>query len=277
VKNSASFGIAIGAFLILVLGAAYIVVLREPGSLFFPFAALIFIAAPLTGATIAALKAYTNKTPVFLRVAGAVFALAALSFILTYAIYPAFQRTSVLLPASCGSFAGAQPPASFVYDLPGVGPTTLVTSDARSALVAAIDFRSPPFPSTVYLVRKSDYHILWSAHFANDLIAAKIDDGKDGTLYLYNDKLGFWIDSRTGLPERKIFTIDNYGGISPSDRPVFASAASTGRWYMETSAMISSWNQDGSVVLRRRVIFNGTAFNCYVNGSTGSVEQLWSR
>ncbi|MDR3700686.1 MAG: hypothetical protein P4L56_13665 [Candidatus Sulfopaludibacter sp.] len=259
--------------MILVLGAAYIVVLREPGSLFFPFAALIFIAAPLIGATIAALKAYTNKTPVFLRAAGAVFALAALSFILTYAIYPASQRTSLLLPASCGSFAGAQPPASFVYDLPGVGPATLVTSDARSALVAAIDFRNPPFPSTVYLVRKSDNHILWSAHFANDLIAAKIDDR---TLYIYNDKLGFWIDSHTGLPERKIFTIDNYGGISQSDRPVIASAAATGRWYMETSAMISSWNQDGSVVPRRRLIFNGTAFNCYINGSTRSVEQLWS-
>lgn len=272
-KNPARFGIAIGAFLILVLGAAYIVLLREPGSLFYPFAALIFVVAPLIGATIAALKAYTNKFFVFLRAAGTVFALSALSFILTYAVYPASQRTSVLLPASCGGFAGAQSPAGFVYNLPGVGPVMLVTSDARSALLAAIDFRNPPFPSTVYLVRKSDNHILWNAHFANDIIAAEIDDG---TLYIYNDKLGFWIDLRTGLPERKILTIDNYGGISQSDRPVIASAASTGRWYMETSATISSWNQDGSVVPRRRLIFNATAFNCYISGATRGVEQLWS-
>jgi hypothetical protein len=81
---------------------------------------------------------------------------------------------------------------------------------------------------------------------------------------------------RTGLPERKILTIDNYGGISQSDRPVIASAASTGRWYMETSATISSWNQDGSVVPRRRLIFNATAFNCYISGATRGVEQLWS-
>jgi hypothetical protein len=153
--------------------------LREPGSLFYPFAALIFVVAPLIGATIAALKAYTNKFFVFLRAAGTVFALSALSFILTYAVYPASQRTSVLLPASCGGFAGAQSPAGFVYNLPGVGPVMLVTSDARSALLAAIDFRNPPFPSTVYLVRKSDNHILWNAHFANDIIAA-VGGGEKG-------------------------------------------------------------------------------------------------
>jgi hypothetical protein len=273
-KNSARLGIVFGAFLIVAAGGAYIAILREPGSLFYCFAALIFIAAPLIGATVAALRAHTNKTAAFLRAGGATFGLAALSFLLTYAVYPEFQRTNVLLPASCGNFAGAQPTASFLYDLPGVGATTMLTGDAKSVLVAAIDYRNPPFPSTVYLVRKGDNHILWSERFADDIIAAKISDG---TLYIYNDKLGFWIDSRTGLPERKIFTIDNYGGLSQSDRPVIASTAATGHWYMETTAVISSWNQDGSVVPRRRVTFNGTAFNCYIDGSTASVAQLWTR
>jgi len=274
VKHSARFGIAIGALLILALGMVYIVLLREPGSFFYPFAALVFVGAPLGGATAAARRSYANRTAVFLRAASATCGLAALSFIVAYAVYPASQRTSVLLPASCGSFPGSQAPASLVYDLPGVGAATFLTDDRESALVAAIDFRNPPFPSTVFLVRKSDHRILWSAHFPNDIVAAKIDKG---TLYIYNDKLGFWIDSRTGLPERKLFTIDNYGGLSPSDRPVIASTASTGRWYMETSAMISSWNLDGSVMPRRRVVFNALAFNCYINGSTGIVEQLWSR
>jgi hypothetical protein len=146
-----------------------------------------------------------------------------------------------------------------------------MTSDAQTALVAAIDFAHTPFPSTVYLVQKSDGHILWSMRFANDILSAAIDAG---TLYLYNDKLGYWIDTRTGLPMRNYFTIDNFGGLSPTDRPVLVAGAATGHGYMETTAVISSWRADGSVVSRRHLTFNSIALNCFIAGLTGSVTQL---
>jgi hypothetical protein len=265
-------GLGLGAVLMLVAGTAYLTLLREPGSLFYSFGALVFVVSPLIGAATAVLKTRTNKILTFVAASGALFGLAVLLFVFTYAAYPEFERTSVQLPAFCGDFGnGAHPPASFVYELPGTGPTTLITSDAQTALLAAIDFEHAPFPSTVYLVQKSDGRILWSMQFANDIISAAIDNG---TLYLYNDKLGYWIETRTGWPTNNFFTIDNYGGLSQTDRPVIASGAATGRWYMETTAVISSWHADGSVVSRGHVTFNSIAFNCFVAGMTGSVTQL---
>lgn len=274
--TSATYGIGVGAIAISVLGVAYLALLREPGSLFYLFAGLIFVGAPLMGATAAVRKsdANTSKIRVFLRACTGVFGLAVLAFILTYAVYPQFQRTTVQLPAFCGGFAASGPPPGFDYEIPGIGAGILLAGDSQAALAAAVDWTNPPFHSTVYLVRKSGRQILWSSRFENDIIAASIDGG---TLYLYNDKLGFWIDAANGRPKRELFTIDNYGGLSQTDRPVLISSAPTGRWYMETTAMISSWNIDGSVATRRRVAFNSIAFNCLVTGATGAVTQLWSR
>jgi hypothetical protein len=265
-------GLCLGAVLTLVAGAAYLALLREPGAWFYAFAALIFVASPLIGAATAVLATHTHRLRNFLATGSALFGLALLLFVFAYAVYPELERTSVQLPAYCGDFgSGAHPPAPFVYNLPGVGTTTLMTSDEQSAVVAAIDFAHAPFPTTVYLMQKSDGRILWSMRFDNDLLSAALDAG---TLYLYNDKLGYWIDARTGLPTHNFFTIDNFGGLSPTDRPVLVAGAATGRWYMETTAVISSWRADGSVVSRRHITFNSIAFNCFIAGLTGSVTQL---
>ena len=171
--------------------------------------------------------------------------------------------------AVCGGFSGPPPHAGFTYELPGVGRTVLLSQDAQAVLVEAIDTANPPFPATVYLAHKNRQRILWSAHFDNDIIAAKIDGG---TLYIYNDKLGYWIDARTG--QRELFTIDNYGGLSATDRPILAPRASTGRWYMETAPPPSSWNADGAVRPHHRVS-SAAASNCYFDGATSTVTRLW--
>jgi len=267
-------GLGLGAGLVLAAGWVYLSLLHEPGALFYLFAGLVFVAGPLLGAALAGLKTRRRRAVAFVATGGAVFGLAGLLFVFIYVVYPIFQRTSVALPEFCGQFGGgAHPPPAFVYTLPGVGPTTLVTSDAQTAVVAAIDFEQAPYPSTVYLVRKSDGRRLWSMRFANDLISAALDNG---TLYLYNDKLGYWVNTTTGLPIADFFTIDNYGGLSETDRPVLGPGAApaqsaTGRWYNETTAVISSWRADGSVISRRRVTFNSLAFNCFIDGATGSV------
>jgi hypothetical protein len=99
---------------------------------------------------------------------------------------------------------------------------------------------------------------------------ASIDDG---ILYLYNDKLGYPIDERTGEFEHNILLIDNYGGLSGSDRPLLPNDSS-GNWYFETSAVVSSWNTNGTVRSRPHLTMNGIARGCYVSGATGQVIPL---
>jgi hypothetical protein len=264
--------LALGAAVVLVAGSVYLALLREPGALFYPFAIVVFIAGPLLAAVTAARQRRSNKRRAFLAAGSAVFGLATLLFAVSYVVYPQLARTSVSLPAFCGAFdGGPHPPASLAYDLPGVGATTRLTSNDHIAVVAAIDFTHAPYPSTVYLVQKGDGRVLGSLGFPNDSLSAAIDGG---TLYLYNDKLGFLIDARTGAQITSFMIIDNYGGLSSTDRPVFAPGRATGRWYMETTAIISSWRVDGTVVSRARPVFNSIAFSCFITGQTGVVTEL---
>jgi hypothetical protein len=119
-------------------------------------------------------------------------------------------------------------------------------------------------------VNRNDNSTLRSLNFADDTISATIDSG---VVYLYNDKRGYFIDARTGALEKTFLIIDNYGGLSGSDRPVLP-GASEGRRYLETTAVISMWNTDGTVHSRSRLTMNGIAFHCFVNGKTGEIVEI---
>ncbi|HUP28101.1 MAG TPA: hypothetical protein VM409_06670, partial [Chloroflexia bacterium] len=94
-----------------------------------------------------------------------------------------------------------------------------------------------------------------------------------GTIYNYNDKLGYLINEHTGENEENIFLIDNYGGLTESDRPLLP-GTSSGKWYVETSAVVSSWSTSGKVKSRPHLKMNGIARGCYVSGTTGEVTHL---
>jgi len=108
-----------------------------------------------------------------------------------------------------------------------------------------IDYTKAPYPSTVYVVNRSDNGTLQRMDFADDTIIATIDSG---IVYLYNDKLGYRINARTG--------------------------ASEGRRYLETTAVISSWSADGTVRSRPHLTMNGIAYNCFVNRETGEIVEI---
>jgi hypothetical protein len=264
-------GMSIGALISLVFGWVYLVVLRGPGSAFYAFAGLVFLAGPLIGGIVAMSKNREHRGKAFLTSGSVIFGIAWMLFTLMYVVLPQFERTSVQLPAFCNGYDGSfGPPSPLAYTLPNVGTGVLITSDAQSAVVVMIEYDQPPFPSTVFLVNKSDNKIVWRMHFKNDVISATINDD---TLYLYNDKLGYFIDARTGEFEKYFLTIDNYGGLSKSDRPIISRAAS-GHWYMETTAMISSWNVDGTVKSRPHLTFNAIALGCFISGETHDVTKL---
>ncbi len=146
----------------------------------------------------------------------------------------------------------------------------LVAESEETAVVAMIDYTRAPYPSTVHIVNRSDNRTLRRFDFPDDTIIATVDSG---IVYLYNDKLGYFLDARTGAPEKKFLLIDNYGGLSDSDRPVLPGASGERR-YLETTAVISSWSADGTVRSRSRLTMNGIANNCFVNGGTGEIVEI---
>lgn len=270
--SSVWLGISIGALVSIVFGLVYLVVLHEPGSAFYLFAGLVFLAGPLIGGVAATWKTQGYQRKAFFASSSVTFGIVCVVFIFTYLVLPLFDRASVKLPEVCDGHSGSfNPPSSLAYTLPDAGTGVLITDGAQFALVAMIDYKHPPFPSTVFLVNKSDNKIIQSLSFDNDVISATIDGD---TLYIYNDKLGYFIDARTGELENNFLTMDNYGGLSESDSPILLSRASSGHWYMETSAVSTSWNVDGSVKSRRHLTFNGIARGCFINGDTHNVTVL---
>lgn len=270
-KNSRAQGIVAGTLFSVAAGLGYIILLHEPGPAFYPFAALVFLGGPLIAGAVAAAGSREYSCQAVLIAGGTVFAIAFVLFFITYAVLPHFDRTSVQLPESCnGSGSRPHPAPVTAYLLPGTGTGVLVAGSEETAVVAMIDYTRAPYPCTVYIVNRSDNRTLWRRDFADDTIVAAVDSG---IVYLYNDKLGYVLDARTGTPVKKFLLIDNYGGLSDTERPVLAGTSGERR-YLETTAVISSWNTDGTVRSRSRLTMNGIAYYCYVNGTTGEIVAI---
>ena len=268
---SVRLGISLGLLASVIFGLVYLVVLREPGSDFYPFAGMVFLGGPLLGGSLALWKSQTKLMQAFLASGTTVFLITLFLFFVTYAILPQFARTSVQLPQICTGFDGnLNPPAELLLTLPDGNTGILLASDTHSAVVVTIDSVHVPVTSTLFLIHKDNNKILQHLSFDSDVISASLDED---TLYIYNDKLGYLINARTGKFEDNFLLIDNYGGLSESDRPII-SRASSGHWYLETTAVISSWRVDGTVKSRPHLIFNGIARGCFISGDTNEVIQL---
>ena len=151
-------------------------------------------------------------------------------------------------------------PSSLNYSIPGVGIGKLLTSDNNSAVVVMSDYDHIPYPSTVYLVNKSSNKVIQSLNFDNDIIAAAIDEG---TLNLFNDKIGYYINSENGEFVNTIVRLDNYRGLFASDNHT----------YIQTTFETSVFNADGSVYFHRQMYMNCTALGYFISGSTGQIIQ----
>ena len=268
---SVGLGISVGALVSISFGFLYLVVLHEPGPGYYPFAGLAFLGGPVIGGMAAFSRVQEHKLKAFFTAGAIVYGIVFLLFAIAYVVIPQFARTNVQLPAFCDGFDGTlNSPADLAYTLPDASTGILLASDAQSAVVVTIDSSQPSFPGTLYLINKSDDRIIQRLRFNNDVISATI---QEEVLYIYNDKLGYLLDARTGEFEEDFLLIDNYGGLSESDRPII-SRASDGHWYLETTAVISSWKIDGTVRSRPHLTFNGIARGCFISGDTGEVTQL---
>ncbi len=263
-------GAALGALGSVSCGWAYFAAWDESGPAFYPFAALAFVGGPLAGGILAAWRTRGHRVGAFVAAARATFGLVFVLFAILYVVLPQFARTNVDLTAFADGPRGRlAPPADLTYVLSDGTRGILLTRDARTDVVVVIG-DEPPFASTLFVVDREGGRSVRSLHFPNDVIAATIDEGM---VVVYNDKLGYLLNAVTGDFEEHFLLIDNYGGLSESDRP-FISRASTGRWYVETTAVLSSWRVDGEVRSRRNLTFNCIALGCFVRGDTHEVTRL---
>src|SRR4051812_20676967 len=169
-------GIIVGALLSVVTYFVYIAVLHEPGSVFYGFAALVFVGCPLIAGIIAVSKTQKHKLKRFFAYSGLVFGITLLLFIVTYAVLPQRDRATVQLPASCDGFDGVLAlPSQLAYALPDGKGGILLAESGESVVAATIDGNRSPFASTAYLIRKSDNAILRRMQFNNDVVIASID------------------------------------------------------------------------------------------------------
>ena len=223
-------GIMIGLLLSIVSDLTYVYVFHESSSTFYLFTGLALLGGPLIGGLIAALIAKEHKFTALLISGFAIFAILLILSILSYLVFPLFSYESVQLPASYvnnASSSSSHMPSYLNYSIPGIGTGKLLTSDNNSAVVVISDYDHLPYPSTVYLVNKGSNKVIRSLNFDNDIIAAAIDQG---TLNLFNDKIGYYIKTENGEFVNTIVRLDNYRGLFSSN----------GHMYMQTTFEIPS-------------------------------------
>lgn len=254
-------GITTGIALSIIFYLSYVSVFHESGTEFYLFTVMALLGGPLAGGIISALKVKENKLITSLISGSIVFIIVIVLAILSYVVLPVFFYESMQIPASYvdnASEPGKHVPAYLNYSIPGIGTGRLITGDNNSAVVVMSDYDHLPYASTVYLIDKSSNKVLRSLNFNNDIIAAAIDQG---TLNLFNDKIGYYINTENGEFVKTIVRLDNYRGLFTSNNNT----------YMQTTFETSVLNADGSVGSHRRMYMNCTAYGCFIDGSTGQV------
>jgi hypothetical protein len=154
------------------------------------------------------------------------------------------------VPASC-STSVSHIPATAQYDIPGVGSGVLLTEDSTTAVAITANYGQTPLTVDGYIVSKNRRSVLRHLSLANAELAAAIHGG---TVYLFNDKIGYWTDAGTGQPINYFVESDNYRGIYTS-----GSAR-----YVQTDFVISSLGAGPSAVFNLHLPLAVIAYGCVV-------------
>lgn len=145
---------------------------------------------------------FVTRRPTWL-VAGAVgFVLLALVLVLiTTLITPYSSRP---IPTDCTS-GSTHIPADRILQVPRIGAAWLVAAGSDAEVV----FGS----GTAYLLKLPDRSVLWQQSFASEEISAAL---QSGTAYVFDDKIGYFLNTTTGDVQQHIVESDNYRGLFTS-------------------------------------------------------------
>lgn len=154
---------------------------------------------------------------------------------------------SVSVPASCTdrvSHLTSLPG----YSLPGVGTGTVLIRNANAAVVVVSDYGKSPFYTHVYVLNRSTGQVANYFDFPTNVV----DAGFDGdTLYLFNDKLGHFVNARSGKSINDSVTSDNYRGLYQADR-------------VQTDLTISGMTANHAVFFRHHIQMVNIVHGCYL-------------
>ncbi len=196
----------------------------------------------------AAVRAKFDKRKILIIASGIVL-VAMMVLVISYVVVPVLSPfESAQIPTTCTA-SSSHLPASRNYLLPSGRNGTLLTSDAKTAVVVMADYGQVPFASTVHVIDRSSNKELTSLTFANDILAAAINGG---ALYLYNDKILFIVDTSSGASLHNLIQTDNYRGFYASNNIRF----------IQTSADFSSIRPDGQIMSHLQLHLATMAFGC---------------
>jgi hypothetical protein len=105
------------------------------------------------------------------------------------------------IPTDCTS-GSAHISADRTLQLPGIGTVWLVAADSDAEVV----FGS----GNAYLLKLPDRSVLWQQPFATAEISAAL---QSGTAYVFDDKIGYFLNTTTGENQQHVVESDNYRGL----------------------------------------------------------------
>jgi hypothetical protein len=108
------------------------------------------------------------------------------------------------IPADCTP-GSTHIPSDRTLQVPGVGAAWLVASGSDAEVVFGSD--------SAYLLKVPGGSVLWQQSFASGEISAAI---QSGTAYVFDDKIGYFLNASTGQVQRHIVESDNYRGLFTS-------------------------------------------------------------
>jgi hypothetical protein len=146
------------------------------------------------------------------------------------------------IPTYCTS-AAAHISADRVLQVPGIGTTWLVASDSDAEVVFGSD--------AAYLLTLPGQSVLWQQSFASGEISAAL---QSGTAYVFDDKIGYFLNTTTGEGQRHFVESDNYRGLFTSG---------SGR-QVQTDMVYSALGPGTSLTLRLHLDFAVIADGCVI-------------
>ncbi len=153
---------------------------------------------------------------------------------------------SVAVPDSCTDQA-SQLPASRHYTVSGIGAGTVLVENADLAVVVIANYGQSPFYTHVYIVNRHTNQVANFFDFPTNVIDAGFDDS---TLYLFNDKLGYFVSASTEKAVSNIVTNDNYRGLYEPHR-------------VQSDLTISGISANHRVFFRQYVHMSNIVHGCY--------------
>jgi hypothetical protein len=147
------------------------------------------------------------------------------------------------IPTDC-SLGSVHIPADRILAVPGIGAAWLVAADSDAEVVYA--------SGTAYLLKSPARSVLWQQSFVSGEISAAL---YSGSAYVFDDKIGYFLNHTTGEVQPHIIESDNYRGLFTSD----------GTRRVQTDMVYSAIGPGASVILRLHLKFAVIADGCVVS------------